>query len=364
MRVVFMGIKYYPIHKIFHNQLNKLEEKNMTNKTPITSSELGTLWMSYQKHKMMARMMDYFLEKEKDEAAKSIISTYYNNNNNFINELELIFNNEGAAIPVAFTANDVHKDAAPLWEYYFDIMFLRLFMKLALGFNALHLGMSYRKDVRDFYKRSIDNAKETYDMCTDFLLEKGILPRPPYVTMPKAIEFVEEKGYMKGFNLFGGKRSLNTIEIAHIYNVLENNIIGTQLMTGFAQVAKESEVSDYFIKGKELAKKIVSNFTEIMQQSDIQTPSTWAGRATDSKEAPFSDKMMMFCTSLLSNFGLGANFFGTSLSIRSDLPIKLLVIAKDIYQFTTEGTQIMVKHMWLEEPPQMEDRNELTKSKK
>lgn len=336
----------------------------MTDKARITSSELGTLWMTYQKKKMMARMLDYFLEREKDEAAKNIMTSYYNNDTNFLNELELFFNNEGAAIPVAFSANDVHKDVPLLWDDYFDIMFLRLFMKLSSGFNALHLGMSYRKDVRNFYKRSIDNAKETYDMCTDFLLEKGILARPPYVTMPKETQFVEEKGYMKGFKLFGGKRSLNTIEIAHIYNVLEANVIGTQLMTGFAQVAKESEVSDYFIKGKELAKKIVSNFTELMQQSDIQTPSTWAGRTTDSKEAPFSDKMMMFCSTLLSSFGLGANAIGTSLSLRSDLPMKLAIIAKDTYQFASEGGQIMIKHMWLEEPPQMEDRNELTKVKK
>lgn len=33
------------------------------------------------------------------------------------------------------------------------------------------------------------------------------------------------------------------------------NVMGTQPVTGFAQVAKESEVRDYVIKGKELAKK-------------------------------------------------------------------------------------------------------------
>lgn len=336
----------------------------MTDKARITSSELGTLWMTYQKNKMLLRMLDYFLEKEKDEAAKDIMSSYYNNTTNFTNELELIFNNEGAAIPVAFSANDVHKDAPLLWDDYFDIMFLRSFMKLSLGFNALHLGMSYRNDISDFYKRSLDTPKETYDRCTRFLLEKGILARPPYVTMPKETQFVEEKGYMKGIKLFGDTRSLNTIEIAHMYNILDVNIMGIQLMTGFAQVAKESEVGDYFIKGKELAKKIVSNFTELMQQSDIQPPSTWAGRATDSKEAPFSDKMMMFCSTLMSSYALGSNALGTSLSLRSDLPLKLSIITKDTFQFASEGAQIMVKHMWLEEPPQMEDRNKLTKSQK
>ena len=336
----------------------------MPNNVPITSSELGTLWMTYLKNKMLLRMLDYFLEKENDTAAKDIMSSYYTNSTNFTNEIELIFNNEGAAIPIAFSSNDVHKDAPPLWDNYFDIIFLRVMMKLSLGFDALHQGMAYRSDIIDFYKRCIDTPKETYDRCTRFLNEKGILARPPYVSMPKEATFVEQKGYMKGIKLFGSKRSLNTIEIAHIYNVLEANVMGTQLMTGFAQAATESEVTDYFLKGKELAKKIVSDLTQIMQESDIQAPSTWAGRATDSTVTPFSDKMMMFCSTLISSFALGANAIGTSLSLRSDLPKKLIEIATDTYQFASEGGQLMIKHNWLEEPPQMEDRNELTKSKK
>ncbi|MFX4261995.1 DUF3231 family protein [Pelotomaculum propionicicum] len=336
----------------------------MANNTPITSSELGTLWMTYLKNKLLLRMLDYFIEKENDKDAKDIMSYYYNSNIKYSNEIEQIFKNEGAAIPIAFTSNDVHKDAPPLWDNYFDILFLRLLMKLSLGFNALHQGMSYRSDIVDFYKRCTDVPKETYDKCNRFLLKKGILARPPYVSMPKEAEFIEQKTYMKGVKLFGSKRSLNTVEIAHIYNALESNVMGTQLMTGFAQGAKESEVRDYFIEGKELAKKIVSNITQIMQESDIQAPSTWAGRATDSTAPPFSDKMMMFCSTLLSSFALGANAIGTSLSLRSDLPKRLMEIAMDTYQFASKGGQLMIKHNWLEEPPQMEDRNELTKSKK
>lgn len=336
----------------------------MANNTPITSSELGTLWMTYSKNKLLLRMLDYFIEKENDKDAKNIMSSYHADATKFTNEIEQIFNNEGAAIPIAFTSNDVHKDAPPLWDNYFDIIFLRAYMKLSLGFNALHQGMAYRSDIIDFYKRSIDVLKETYERCSRFLLKKGIMARPPYVSMPKEATFVEQKSYMKGIKMFGGKRSLNTVEIAHIYNVLESNVMGTQLMTGFAQVAKESEVKDYFIEGKELAKKIVSNITQVMQESDIQAPSTWAGRATDSTAPPFSDKMMMFCSTLLSSFALGANAIGTSLSLRSDLPKKLMEIAIDTYQFASKGGQLMIKHNWLEEPPQMEDRNELTKSKK
>ena len=47
--------------------------------------------------------------------------------------------------------------------------------------------------------------------------------------------------------------------------------------------------------------------------------------------------------------------------MRSDLPLKLALISKDTFDYAKKGGKIMIKHKWMEEPPQMEDRNQLTK---
>jgi hypothetical protein len=221
--------------------------------------------------------------------------------------------------------------------------------------------MAYRKDIILLYKELTGFTQSVYDECVDYLQEKDVLPRPPAVTMPKSVEFVEGTSYMSGFNLFSEKRALNTVEVAHLYQSIESNIIGMQLITGFAQVANEPEVKKYFIKGKELAKKIVTDNTQVFLQSDIQPPSTWGANATDSKVAPFSDKLMMYCTSLFCSFGLGSSALGTAFSLRSDLPLKMVSEAKDILTYGQDGGKIMAKNGWLEEPPQMQDRNDLTK---
>ena len=57
---------------------------------------------------------------------------------------------------------------------------------------------------------------------------------------------------MSGHNPFSEKRSLNTLEVGFLNEAIEDNIFGMQLMMGFAQVAKESDVKKYFIEGKEL----------------------------------------------------------------------------------------------------------------
>ena len=49
--------------------------------------------------------------------------------------------------------------------------------------------------------------------------------------------------------------------------------------------------------------------------------------------------------------------------MRNDLPLKLGLIAKDIFNYAKKYVKIMINHKWMEEPPQMEDRNRLTKLK-
>jgi len=187
-----------------------------------------------------------------------------------------------------------------------------------------------------------------------------VLARPPHVTMPKQVEFIQDKNYMSGFNLFSDKRSLNTIEVGYLYEAVEDNIFVMQLITGFAQIATEIEVKEYFKEGKELTKKNIAELSKVLLDSDVQPPSTWAGKATDSNKPPFSDKLMMYIISLFSTTALGFTALGTSFSMRNDLPLKLGVISKKTFTYAKEGAKIMIAHKWLEEPPQMEDRNQLS----
>jgi hypothetical protein len=72
----------------------------------------------------------------------------------------------------------------------------------------------------------------------------------------------------------------------------------------------------------------------------------------------------MYINSLISSTSLGFTSLGTSFSMRNDLPVKLGLISKNVFSYAKKGAKIMIAHKWMEEPPQMEDRNQLTKSKK
>ncbi len=333
-----------------------------TAESKLSSGELGILWSTYQTRTLFHHMLGKFTQQTTDPKAKKLMNDYLARSPELIEDIKQIFEKEHAVVPQGFSEKDVFADAPRLFDDEFHVMLLRMLAKTTIGFNGVNMSMSYRADVRAFYEKALKFSVDVYNETTDYLTDQGILPRTPYVTMPKGVTFIDEAKYMSGIQLFGNKRAINTIEMAYIHSIIKENSLGIQLMAGFAQTAKESDIKEYFNRGKELAKKIVSDMSEILIQSDIHFPGPWAGKATDSTAPLFSDKLMMYMINILTSFSLSGSSLGMAFSMRGDLPAKLGKILSDTLAFAQDGGWLMIKHRWMEEPPQMEDRNAIIRS--
>lgn len=262
--------------------------------------------------------------------------------------------NEGAISPEGFTEDDINLEAPKLWENGFDIMFSRVLKEISVGLYALHLPSSYRKDIIKLYRDLTQISDTYYEHFTQYLLENSYLSRPNYITMPNSIDYIADKNYVKGTNVFGNKRPLNIIEFSELYRLIESNISGMKLLDGFIQVSKDEDVKKYFIKGRNFAKEIIGELSKISLKEDIQPPAPPGGTVTDSTMAPFSEKLMMYCNYLLSGLSLGAGGFGAGFNLRNDLQAKYAVFGKDLFEYQREGTMLMISKGWYEEPPKMD----------
>ncbi|RBW69640.1 DUF3231 family protein [Bacillus taeanensis] len=116
---------------------NKNDEKNT-----ISSSELGTLWLTYQEKTLILRVLEYFIAKADDQHAMNIMGGCWQELDHYVMQMEKIFESEGAAIPKGFTKKDVHLEAPKLYDNGFDIMFLRILKEVSCTsykFNCLKL---------------------------------------------------------------------------------------------------------------------------------------------------------------------------------------------------------------------------------
>ncbi|WP_433750719.1 DUF3231 family protein [Falsibacillus pallidus] len=331
----------------------------LASKNPISSSELGMLWLTYQEKTLILRVLEYFIEKADDQQAKNIMGGLWQELDYYVKNIEDLFKEEGAAIPVGFTSKDVNLKAPKLFDNGFDIMFLRILKEVSMGMYTINLNMSYRDDVMSLYEGLTTITQRVYKLSTLYLLDKGILTVPPHVTMPKSTDFINDRNYLKGLFTLNEKRALNDIELGILHHGIETNNIGMQLVTGFAQCSEDKEVKEYFVKGLELAKHQIKLFQKTLLDSDVQFSATSGCTVTTSTIAPFSQRLMMYCVYLLNGFGLVGSSFGAMFSLRTDLALNNALISKDIYMYAADGIRIMIKKGWMEEPPQMEDRNRL-----
>lgn len=326
----------------------------------ITSSELGSLWLTFQEKTMSLRILEYFIEKADEEKSKEIMTNLHQEFSTYVEKITNILRKEGAVIPLGYTEEDVNKEVPKLYDNGFDIMFVRLLNEISMGLHSLNITMVFREDIVMLFKDLTATSQKYYNLCTQYLLEKGLQVKSPYVSMPKSVQFAKDTSYLGGLSInpFNEKRTLNTVEVAHLHHAIESNVLGFQLMTGFAQCVKDEVVKNYFNEGVKLATNIVKELSDTLLQSGIQTPQTAGGNVTHSNLAPFSEKLMMYCTSLLCSFSMGSGSLGTAFSLRNDLPAKMSIFLKDIFQYAHKGAKIMIEKGWLEEPPQMSERNE------
>ncbi|MFP3887394.1 DUF3231 family protein [Priestia filamentosa] len=91
---------------------------------------------------------------------------------------------------------------------------------------------------------------------------------------------------------------------------------------------------------------MIKELGNFFSEDNIPVPGVAGGNITTSTIPPFSDKMMLYCVSLFCSFSLGGNSLGAAFSMRNDLPRKLSVFMKDIFQYAHEGAKMMIKHGW------------------
>ncbi|WP_442598830.1 DUF3231 family protein [Neobacillus sp. D3-1R] len=335
----------------------------MEDKTKIrlTAGEISPLWSQYINDTASICVMKHFLEKVEDEEVRPVIEFAINGSKKNISFLRDFFTQEKFPIPIGFTDQDVRPNAPKLFSDTYVLMYIRNVSILGMAASGLALGFATRPDVVQFFKNVLKTAVGLQDLTRELMLKQGTYIRPPFISNPDKVDFVKKQQFLAGF--FGDKRPLTAIEITLLFNNIQTNAIGKTLITGFAQFAERKEVKEYLMRGKQIAQKHMDYFSDILKKEDLPAPMTWDTALSDSTEQVFSDKLMMFHVSAMIAAGIGNYGSSMSGSPRRDLAARYAMLIPEIALYAEDGANIMIKHGWMEEPPQTDDRKRLIKEK-
>lgn len=335
----------------------QMEDKT---KLRLTAAEMSSLWTQYINDTLAVCVCSYFLETATDEEVRPIIKGTLEVAKKNVSFLQELFKNEEFPVPHGFTEQDVNQRGAKLFSDPFMLMYLRRMAIIVMFGSSQAIGLATRPDVAEFHRNVLDKAVELQGKTRDLLLKQGLYVKPPSITAPDQVDFVEKQNFLAGF--FGKKRSVTSVEITHLFLNTQTNVIGKALIMGFAQTAQHEDVKQFLSKGIDLSQKYIETFSQYLLKENLPVPMTWDGLVLDTADHIFSDKLMMYHVSAMNAAGIGNFAMALAVSTRRDLGAKYASFIPEITMYAEEGAKIMIKHGWMEEPPQADDREQLEKN--
>ncbi|KRG15235.1 hypothetical protein ACA30_08775 [Virgibacillus soli] len=335
----------------------------MNKKIHLTSGEIASLWTGYMNDSMSKCILSFMLKYIEDPDIKPVVQYAYDISSNHLEQLVTIFENEQYAIPNGFSEQDVNTSAPWLFTDLFCLTYVNHMAKVGMLAYSGFVSMSYREDICHYFSQGLSEINHLYTESLKIALSKGVSARHPYIEVPKETDYVDSKRYLSGLNPFSGKRSLNSVEISHLYMNILTNSMGIKLCLAFAQTSPSKDVQDFMLRGKEISQKHIKIFVDTLLEDNIEAPRVPEVSVSDSITSTFSDKLMMFHMSLISASGIGNYATAAAASQRSDLAINYERLSLEIAKLAKSGADIMIQHNWLEQPPGTTDREKLARSK-
>ncbi|WP_078414814.1 DUF3231 family protein [Priestia abyssalis] len=331
---------------------------NKTNTTEkLTSAEMGKLWAAYMGNSMGKCILSYYLQHVEDEDIKTLLENAVKLSEEFMKTIKEVFTKENFPIPKGFSQEDVNLDVPRLFEDEFYVHYLKYIAKAGMSIYNIAIPLVYRKDVKEFFRYCMDSTMDLMDQIKEILMNKGLIIKPPVIPVPEKVEFVHQD-FLNGF--FGHVRPMHALEIAHLYDVIENNMTSKALIMAFAQVAEDEKIRKLFERGKDLTKTNTENYIKKLHDEDLPAPSFLDDLVTTSTISPFSDKLMLFHK--MDMFTMKIRSFGNSVAVNGRHDLGLLYAKSMIRNadFVQDAVKIMIEKGWFEQAPQAAVRDKLT----
>ena len=339
------------------NGIDNWRDFNMnTDMSHLTSAEMGKLWATYSGNTMGKCVISHFLRHVEDPGIKNILKNSMKLCDTYIKEIKIIFNKEDFPVPIGFTDEDVNLEAPRLFNDDFYLYYLQYTGKAGLSIYSAAISIVTRKDIRDLFVKCLHGTVKLLTDVDDLLREKGLLMNAPLMPSPKSVNYAD-KSFLNGY--LGDIRSLHGLEIAHLYDNINNDVTSKALVVAFQQVAQSKKVKKFLERGATINKKHIESLSKKLHDDNLPSPSLLDQHITSSTIPPFSDKLMVFHKIDMFSMKIRTYANGASLNGRRDIGALYAKCIFDVTVYVEEGASIMIDQGWMEQPPEAIDRQTL-----
>ncbi|MFE8695934.1 DUF3231 family protein [Cytobacillus sp. FJAT-53684] len=336
--------------------------ENISHPVELSSAEIANLWTQYINDSLSICILTHSIAKAKDEEIKDILTFALSLAESHIEKITEFMNEENFPIPKGFSIEeDVNIQSPPLFTDTFMMVYMHVMTLLGLTGYAGAVATSARSDQITYFVQCNKETMELYERIAKLMLKKGIYSKPPRINTPKEVEFVNNQHYLSGW--FGKKRPLSAVEISGISFNMVKIIVKVVLEIGFGQVCQTEDVKKYFQRGKKICEKQFGMLSSTLTKDELASPASWVSEVTNSTVAPYSEKLMLNHIVILISAAIGYYGAGVSVSQRRDLALEYTRLMAEVGLYAEDGSQLLIKYGWLEQPPLADDWEKLANMK-
>ncbi|WP_232223869.1 DUF3231 family protein [Anoxybacteroides tepidamans] len=329
-----------------------------TTKVQLTSAEIANIWNLCMQDSMVECVMTHFKHTVEDKEVKMIVEQMLQLVGNHLNKIEQLLSEEGIVKPEGFPIDKhVNLNAPKLFSDVFYLEYANQMTQFKISSHMTSIVMASRRDIHELFTQFIQDAIEVNRSVRDVMKQKGVYIRPPYMSYPKKVDYVEKQNFLTGW--FGRRRPLLAVEAAYLVANSINNRIAQATLIGFAQVAQDPEIRNFFLRGKKVCSDIMVSIFDVLQEADLPASMTWDTVVTDSTTAPFSEQLMLFLINALSSLGIAMYGQALALTMRRDVAALYATLMGKAGTYAEDGLNLMIERGWLEQPPHFLDRQRL-----
>lgn len=347
-----------------HEQVESIKTTRIETKTndineKLTSAEMGKLWATYTGNMMAMCVLSYYLQHVDDQDIKKVLENTLTLCDSLVKSIKEIFIQEGFPLPIGFTEEDVNLGAPRLFSDEFYLHYLKYTSKAGMSIYSIAVPLMIRPDVRDFFIHTLDSTVKLVSQVNEVMKAKGFFVKTPTIPTPQKVDFVQKQNYLNGF--FGDIRPLHALEIAHLFDNIENNVTSKALLIAFSQVAKDEKVQKFLLRGKEITNNHIETCSHQLHKNNLPSPPLLDNLVSTSTFSPFSDNLMLWHKIDMFSMKIRSYANGLSLNGRRDLGAMYAKFQMDVSLYVEDGANIMIDHGWMEQPPEAIDREDLAK---
>lgn len=320
----------------------------------LSPSEISNLWYTYLTNTMSVWVSRYFLFNCQD---KDIHNMLKNAEMFAVGETEKskkFFEDIDYPLPNGFNEQDVDVKGQPLYSDNFILYTKLVLAQDACTFYSMSLATSLSSEIRQFYEHCWNNAKDLYNQCTDIMMKKGLHHPKLHVPKPERVDKVDKQSFLAGW--FTDRRPLNVQEISHLASCFKATEHHKEFLKSFVQTTQSKELRHYFQRGAEILQKHIEVFQRLLSENDLPHLPTWESEILDSTISPFSERLMLFKMTLLTE--TVSIRYGTALTnmMRRDLGLHFMRLKTELLKYGEDSLNLMIKNEFLDELPMAKEK--------